>query len=98
MPLLARMIGSVLGMDLINVEVTPNEVVYVYRTDGIIDSERIEKMKATLMSILSLPADIPSRIEVQKAKKGIIMKGFIVKVTVPKRGVNLRGLFRRKGK
>ena len=98
MPLVARVIGSVLGMDLINVEVTPNEVVYVYRTDGILDSERVEKLKATIMSVLSLPADIPSKIEVQKAKNGIIMKGFIVKVTVPKRGMNIRGIFRRRGK
>jgi len=87
---LGHIVGAILGMDLISTRVGTDKVTYVYRTCGLLAQERIQKLKAKLMSILGLPSDLPIDIRVNPEKRGILVKSYIVEVDVPAKPFKLR--------
>ena len=82
--LIGRVIGAILGMDLIDVKIQPDRVTYVYRNVGLTRSRAILELKAKLMSLLDPPADIPIDIRIYPEKGGIL-NSYIVEVDVPAR-------------
>ena len=87
--LLAHIVGQILSTDLIHVQKQPDRVTYTYRTVGLVQSEAIQKLKATLMSLLNYPMDIPTSIRVYPEKKGLVFKSYIVEVDVKPREFKL---------
>jgi len=87
MQILADVLANILQMDLVSIDTTSDleNVIYIFKTTAIGNS--LTELKAKIMSILDLPADIPVDIEIVPMKKGIILKDQIVKIKVKKSGI-----------
>ena len=84
--LIGAIIGSLLQMDLVNIETYGDKVTYKYITTSLLGSKGVQELKAKIMSLLDFPADIPFDVRIYPVKKGIAMKEFIVEIDVePKR-------------
>jgi len=79
---LGSIISNLLEMDHIGTEVDPysDEVTYIFKTTGLHPS--IAEMKAKILSVLDFPVDIPVNVEIEEAKRGLIFKDMIVRITV----------------
>ena len=93
MPLISSMLEILLEMDHVGTEVRGDETVYTFKTTSL--HPRLTEVKAKLLSIADFPMDIPSRVEVEEVKKGILFKEYIVRIHVPREGIGkIRDLIR----
>ena len=90
MLIVAKLIATILGMDLIDTRVGTDKVTYVYRTCGLLAREKIQELKAKLMSIFEMPSDLPIDVRVNPEKKGILVKSYLVEVDVPAKPFKLK--------
>jgi len=82
-----------LEMDHVDTEVQDDEVIYTFKTTSLVPA--LTKIKAALLSVADFPVDIPSKIEVEEIKRGVLFKEYLVKIHVPREGIGkIRDLIR----
>ena len=82
---LGRILGGILQMDLLRIDLEDDRVVYTFVTTGAFRS--LQEVKAKALMLLDLPVDIAMDVNIEETKRGPIFKDYLVKVSVPIRGV-----------
>jgi len=76
---------ALLEMDHINTEVVGDETIYSFKTTSL--AENLAEIKAKILSMMDLPADIPFDVEVEEVKRGPIFGEYIVRIHVKRTGI-----------
>ena len=78
---LAHMLADLLEMDHIGTRVEGENTIYAFKTTSL--CERLVEIKSKVLSMLDAPFDIPRNVDVKPVKKGLLLKEYIVEITVP---------------
>ena len=93
--IVSSLLKAVLEMDHVSTETHDDTTVYIFKTTGIHPST--VELKAKILSMLDLPFDIPYDVEIEEVKRGPVMKEYLIKIYVKKRGLGrLRNIFKKK--
>lgn len=90
MAILGLAIAQLLGMRFTDCEVHEDRVTYRYIGLGILARESVASLKAKILQLAVLPADVPVEVRVEPTKRGLITKEYTVEVDVKRRGYNLK--------